>query len=227
GNISSLEKVIAAGEVCSKALAKKYKNYKFYNAYGPTENTVISTQTQVLPSMLTKQSIPIGKPISNVKAYVLDANMKVVPVGIMGELYLSGVGISLGYVNAKELTQKSFIDNPFSDDPSARLYKTGDMVRWMKDGNLEYYGRKDHQVKIRGYRIELGDIEAALLTVDAIQRTVVDVKTNTTGDRFSVGYIISEERIEHSDIVEALRGKLPEYMIPSSYVFLEEFPKTP
>ncbi len=227
GNISSLEKVIAAGEVCSKTLAKKYKNYKFYNAYGPTETTVISAQTQVLPSMLNKQSIPIGKPISNVKAYVLDANMKVVPVGIMGELYLSGAGISLGYINAKELTEKSFINNPFSDDPNARLYKTGDVVRWMKDGNLEYFGRKDHQVKIRGYRIELGEIEAALLTVAKIQRAVVDVKINTTGDRFLVGYIISEGNIEHAEILEALRDKLPEYMIPSSYVFLDDFPKTP
>src|SRR5690606_11222328 len=137
-----------------------------------------------------KTSIPIGRPIANMKAYVLNEYMKVVPVGVAGELYLSGAGLSLGYINATELTEKSFVQNPFSNDSNARLYKTGDIVRWLADGNLEFLGRKDHQVKVRGYRIELGEIEARLHALDTIQQAVVEVKETAAGDKQLVGYLI-------------------------------------
>ncbi len=225
-NNNDLRRVVAGGEACKPSLATKFEAYDFYNEYGPTETTVTATMYKV-GKVQNNASIYIGKPISNMKGYVLDANMKVVPIGVVGELCLSGPALSDGYINRPELTAAVFVDNPFSDGSYAKLYKTGDLVRWLPDGNLEFLGRKDHQVKIRGYRIELGEIEARLQALDAIQQAVVEVKETAAGDEQLVGYLTTNEEMDSSKIISQLKEHLPEYMIPQSYVMLEALPVTP
>ncbi len=224
---NDLRRIVAGGEPCKPSLATKFEGYDFYNKYGPTEATVTATMHKVDKVVQNKASIPIGTPIANMKAYVLNEYMKVVPVGVVGELYLSGAGLSLGYINAPELTEKSFINNPFSNDPNAQLYKTGDLVRWLPDGNLEFLGRIDHQVKVRGYRIELGEIETELQSLETIKQAVVELKETASGDKQLVGYLITDEGTDPSMIKDQLKEHLPEYMIPQSYVKLEAFPMTP
>ncbi|RBW63437.1 non-ribosomal peptide synthetase, partial [Tenacibaculum sp. E3R01] len=155
-SLKYLKRIVVSGESCKPSLAKKYiKDYDFYNEYGPTEATVISVSKKLKLEDLKGSNISIGYPIANTQAYVLDKDLKLLPKGVVGELYIGGVGLSSGYINNVTLTEERFIANPFGE---GRLYKTGDIVRWLPEGDLEYLGRNDHQVKIRGYRIELGEI---------------------------------------------------------------------
>jgi aspartate racemase len=215
--------------------------FEVVNNYGPTENTVVTTSGRVFSDSPGEGSAPpIGRPISNVQVYLLDAHLNPVPIGIPGELCIGGDSLARGYLNSPELTALKFIPNPFSDAPGARLYKTGDVARYLPDGNIEFVGRIDHQVKIRGFRIELGEIEAALKKHPAVEETVVIVREDAPGDKRLVAYIVlvrSSEflpRTPYPGFAPAvfewrrfLLERLPEYMVPSAFVFLDALPLTP
>ena len=198
----------------------------FYNVYGPTECTV---DTTVCHLQMAGDLPVIGRPIANTQIYILDRHLQPVPIGVPGELHIGGAGLARGYLNRSELTAEKFILNPFSDEPGNRLYKTGDLVCYLPDGNIEYLGRIDNQVKIRGFRIELGEIEAVLAQDPAVRETVVIAREDHLGDKRLVAYVIP-----HSDRVPAaselrsfLKEKLPDYMVPSAFVTLDAIPLTP
>lgn len=242
-------KVLCGGEALSPHLAKSLLSIpriELWNMYGPTETTIWSTTQQILPSA---DRILIGQPIANTQIFVTTKNMELVPVGIVGELLIGGAGLARGYLNHPDLTAEKFIPNPFYDNAnpasSARLYKTGDLVRWLPDGNLEYLGRIDHQVKIRGFRIELSEIENTLGAQEAVKDVVVIAKEFAdTDDKRLVAYVVtdvvnsagSKEESESNisdvrDYIETLRKhlsqRLPDYMIPSAFVLLNKLPLTP
>jgi acyl carrier protein len=165
----------------------------------------------------------------NTQIYILDACLTPVPVGVPGELYIGGDGLARGYHNRPELTAEKFVANPFSDDPNDRLYKTGDLVRYLPNGNLEYLGRLDHQVKLRGYRIELGEIESVLNRHQGLQESVVVIREDNPGDKRLVAYAISENENPPpvNELRQTLQEALPDYMVPAAFVFLETLPLTP
>jgi acyl carrier protein len=193
--------------------------------YGPTETTIWSATYSVMNGGGT---IPIGRPIANTQIHIVDRNLNPVPIGVTGELLIGGDGVVRGYLNRDELTRERFIPDPFSSDPRARLYRTGDLARYRQDGNIEFLGRADHQVKIRGYRIELGEIEAVLNDHPAVQEAVVIAREDSPGDPRLVAYLVSAgEPRPAREFREHLQEKLPDYMIPSHFVFLRELPLTP
>ncbi|WP_312573395.1 non-ribosomal peptide synthetase, partial [Clostridium sp.] len=192
------------------------------NGYGPTENTTFSTCFHINKDY--EESIPIGKPIANSTCYVLNKHGRLQPVGVYGELYVGGDGLARGYINNKELTKEKFIANPFIK--GERVYKTGDLVRWLEDGNIEFLGRIDHQVKIRGFRIELGEIESQLLKNERIKEAVVIAKEDGGGNKYICAYIVGTVKFNVKDLREYLLKELPEYMIPSYFVQLETMPLT-
>jgi non-ribosomal peptide synthase protein (TIGR01720 family) len=220
-----------AGESCSPDLAVPWsKSSRFFNAYGPTEGTVCATVFENLAD--SPSTLPIGRPIANIQTYILDHYLQPLPVGIPGELHIGGVGLARGYLNRPDLTAEKFINNPFSDDPDARLYKTGDLARYLPDGNIEYLGRIDNQVKIRGFRIELGEIEAALGQYPSVQENAVIVhESSQTGKRL-IAYLVLHpslqiEQIETKELHDFLKERLPTYMIPAAFFTLEALPLTP
>src|SRR6185295_4782445 len=166
------------------------------------------------------RSIPIGRPIANTEVYVLNENLQPVPIGLPGELYAGGDGLAFGYLNDPEQTSERFIPNPFSNDPRARLYKTGDLVRWRSDGNIEFLGRVDTQVKIRGHRIELGEIETVLSRHGTVRECVVVARPDHSGEKRLVAYYVSNDSAQptNEELREHLRSALPEYMIPAGFV---------
>ncbi|QSQ17129.1 amino acid adenylation domain-containing protein [Myxococcus landrumensis] len=198
---------------------------RLVNAYGPTENTTFSTWHLVPPAPLPVHAVPIGVPLSNSTAFVLDDALQPVPIGVPGELYLGGEGLARGYLHQPGLTAERFIPNPFSS--GGRLYKSGDIVRWLPEGRLEFIGRRDHQVKIRGFRIELGEVEAALMRYPGVEDCVVLVREDVPGDRRLVAWLASPQAPSGADLRERLKGALPEYMIPSAFVCLPALPLTP
>ncbi|MGZ4111142.1 MAG: amino acid adenylation domain-containing protein, partial [Tumebacillaceae bacterium] len=201
---------------------------KVYNLYGPSEDTTYSTYTLV--SRDSEQPVTIGRPITNTQAYLLDHYGQPTPIGVPGELHLGGDGLARGYLNRDELTQEKFIANPFSNDPTARLYKTGDLVRYLPNGELEYMGRIDHQVKVRGFRIELGEIETVLNQHPHIRESVLLAREDANGLKNLVAYLVAEEGVEApsvSDLRAFLGEKLPDYMVPSVFITLEQMPLTP
>ncbi|MEG3918021.1 amino acid adenylation domain-containing protein [Microcoleus sp. T3_A4] len=225
--LPALENIIVAGEPCPPSLATQWaKGRRFFNAYGPTESTVCATVAQCFEGM---DVLPIGRPIDNTQVYILDPHNQPVPIGVPGELHIAGVGLAKGYLNRPELTDEKFIPNPFSNEPGSRLYKTGDLARYLPDGNIEYMSRIDNQVKIRGFRIELGEVEAALLQHPAIRETVVVAIENTTDTQQLVAYFVRQTEVSPTvaDLRHFLKQQLPDYMIPSAFVTLEHFPLTP
>jgi aspartate racemase len=205
---------------------------RWLNAYGPTEAIVTATlyeapQGEDDYSDLT--SVPIGRPLSNRQIYILDRSLQPVPIGVPGELHIGGVGLARGYLDRPELTKEKFIANPFSADPTSRLYKTGDLARYLPDGNIEFLGRIDDQVKIRGFRIELGEIESVLGQYGAIRQAVVLAREDHPGDKRLVAYAVASpgSNPSASELRSYLQQKLPEYMIPSAYLVLDELPLTP
>lgn len=198
------------------------------NNYGPTENTVVATSGRVLPSSHPKALPSIGRPIANAQVYVLDERLQQVPIGETGELYIAGASLARGYLHRPELTAERFIHNPFSSDPAARLYKSGDLVHFLPDGQLAFQGRADEQIKIRGYRIEPDEIIAVLNEHPAVQTSLVVAREDSPGDRRLVAYVVREPATELivSSLREVLGARLPEYMIPSTFVALEELPMT-
>jgi amino acid adenylation domain-containing protein len=226
----ALRVLLTGGEELPAELARRWagRDLTFVNAYGPTETTVIATY-QVLDA-----ASPVPPPIGrasrpNYQVYVLDAHLNPVPAGVIGELHVGGAGVARGYLNQPGLTRERFIPDPFSDDPSARLYKTGDLGRRRPDGAITFAGRTDNQVKIRGLRIELGEIEAALLAHPGVAQAVAAVMTGPAGDRQLAAYLrpASDHPEPRPDqLRHHLAGRLPGYMIPACLVVLEEFPLT-
>jgi amino acid adenylation domain-containing protein len=212
-----------------RRIPKRVLPFRLANNYGPTENTVVTTWSTVATPMTNDTPPSIGKPIANTKIYILDANLHPVPVGVPGELYIGGIGLARGYLRRPDLTAEKFIPHPFSHEPGARLYKTGDLARYLPDGNIEFLGRTDDQVKIRGFRIELGEIEAILGQHPAVMETVVMAREESPGDKRLVAYVVPRQ--EGASTISELRSfakeKLPEYMVPSTFVFLDRLPLTP
>ncbi|MBV8634310.1 MAG: amino acid adenylation domain-containing protein, partial [Burkholderiaceae bacterium] len=213
---------------------------RLLNGYGPTETTTFATTydiTEVIPG----RGIPIGRPIGNTRIYILDTHHQPVPIGVAGELYIGGAGVAIGYLNRPDLTRERFLPDPFVAQAGARMYKTGDLGRYLPDGNIEYIGRNDQQVKIRGFRIELGEIEAALCTHEAVKAAVVVVKSGANGDKQLVAYAAVGEQLsgqasdeqdtpQREGLAEALRHhvgrNLPDYMVPAHVMVLDRLPLT-
>ncbi len=221
--------LLPGGEAIDEITWKTLRESKLtdtYNMYGPTECAVDSTICRVK----TADDRPvIGRPINNAQLYVLDENFNPTPIGVHGELFIGGDGLARGYLNRADLTAEKFIPDPFSNQPGARLYRTGDLVRYLADGNVEFIRRIDHQVKVRGFRIELGEIEANLDQHPALKESVVIVREDEPGNKRLVAYIIpkNEEAPNISELRAHLKDKLPEYMVPAAFVYLEKMPLTP
>jgi amino acid adenylation domain-containing protein len=228
-NLPALQSIIVAGESASGDLVNHWaKGQRFFNAYGPTESTVCASLLECTTE-INFQRLPIGFPIANTQIYLLDSDLQLVPIGVPGELHISSVGLARGYLNRPELTAEKFIPNPFSSTPGARLYKTGDLVRYLPNGNIEFLGRIDHQVKIRGFRVELGEIETVLNKHPAVRKTVVVARQDVPDRKYLAAYIVpsDSEAISRSDLRGFLKEKLPDYMIPGVFVMLDALPLTP
>lgn len=223
--LPSLKTLIVGGEPANPKDVKFYgKNKHYFNAYGPTEVSVCASYYLVDASKNDGDHLPIGKPIPNTAIYILDTYLNPVPIGIQGEICVSGPGVARGYLNRPDLTDEKFIPNPFK--PGERIYKTGDIGRWLPDGNIEFLGRVDHQVKIRGFRIEIREIETALLSLPEIENAVV-IEQENRGDKQLVAFLTSPDRktaISVKNLKIALSEQLPDYMIPVTFQFLEKFP---
>jgi acyl-CoA synthetase (AMP-forming)/AMP-acid ligase II/acyl carrier protein len=201
--------------------------FPLVNHYGPTEGTVVATCAVVDIESQGGKTPPIGKPIANTQAYVLDSHLQPVPIGIPGELLVGGDGLARGYLHRPELTAEKFIANPFSRRAGARLYKTGDLVRYSPAGSIEFLGRNDDQVKIRGFRIELGEIESVLATHPAVRAAVVVTREDRSAEKYLVAYVTTHVlAVTVTELREHLKKRMPDYMIPSAFVILEQFPLT-
>jgi amino acid adenylation domain-containing protein/non-ribosomal peptide synthase protein (TIGR01720 family) len=209
------------------ALCDQIPEVSIINEYGPTETVVGCCTYTATRASLHNRSVPIGRPIANTRLYVLDRYFEPVPTGVPGELYIGGAGLARGYFERQDLTAEYFVPDPFSGLNGERLYRTGDQVRHLPDGNLEYLGRLDHQVKIRGFRIELGEVEAALNSYSGIESTLADVREDVPGDKRLVAYLVTKVPINHADLRRHLKERLPEYMIPSAFVSIDELPIAP
>ena len=225
---ASVVTVNLAGEALPDALVEQIyattSARKVYNLYGPTE-TSYSTFTLVPRGC----SVTIGKPLANTQCYVLDKRLNPVPIGVPGDLYIAGDGEARGYYGRPELTHERFVPNPFSPASGARMYRTGDVCRWLPDGNIQYQGRSDFQVKVRGYRIELGEIEATLDKHSGLRQSIVTVREDEPGQQRLVAYVVPRDgaEIDPSSLQAHVRQSLPEFMVPSAVVILQELPLTP
>ena len=224
--LPDLQSLIVAGESSSADLLKKWcQNRHVFNAYGPTESTVCTTIALIKDP---QQKPPIGKPLGNFQVYILDPCLNPVPIGINGELYIGGEGLAKGYLGQPELTNSKFISNPFNDDPASRLYKTGDIVRYLADGNIDFMGRIDHQIKIRGFRIELGEIETVLSQHPQVQEGIVIAREDELGVKRLSAYVIPvTQQLTRQELRQFLQDKLPNYMVPAFLMLLDSFPLTP
>ena len=225
--VTGSEKV--SGEKLNRWLELVPDRVRWLNAYGPTEATITSTIFDPQKSSTPiGAAVSIGRPIDNLQVYLLDEQMQPVPIGVGGELHLGGVGLARGYLNRDDLTAGKFVQSPFSTSTADRLYKTGDLARYLPDGNIEFLGRADHQVKIRGFRIELGEIEAVLEAQDGITECVVDVRQDGGGNGRLVGYIVTNEQAIDEELVRLnLKEQLPDYMVPTDYMHMDSLPLTP
>jgi len=203
--------------------------FPLINNYGPTEATVVATSGLVPPDLLGDGPPSIGRPIANTQIYILDEHLHQVPAGVTGELYIGGAGVAKGYLNRPELTAERFIPDPFSDEPDAQLYKTGDLAQYLADDQIAFIGRSDHQIKIRGYRIEPGEIEYVLNKNPSIQKSVVVAREDISGDKRLIAYIVLAPgaHATASALRDSLKKHLLDYMIPAAFVVLEAFPLTP
>jgi amino acid adenylation domain len=230
--ITSLRQVMSSGEALPLQLTKRFfaklSNTRLHNLYGPTEASIDVTHWECRPGS-TRNIVPIGFPIANTQTYILDENLGPLPVGEVGELHIGGVGLARGYWNRAQLTSERFVPDPFSTQDGARLYKTGDLARYLPDGSIEYLGRTDFQVKLRGFRIELGEIEAALLKHGDILQAVVVASDDALEDKLLVAYVVpkSERRPSTTELRQCLLAELPDYMVPGRFIFLREMPLLP
>ena len=229
----SLRVINSGGDVLPPGSLKVRESWsspglRFVNTYGPTEATITATMYDI-PEGLTGPYVSIGRPLPHRTVYVLDKEMQPTPIGVPGELHIGGACLARGYLNRPELTAEKFISDPFSSRPGARLYKTGDLVRYRPDGNLEFLGRLDHQVKIRGFRIELGEIEEVLRSHSNVTEAVVIRREDLPGLEQLVAYVVGKKAAEgmQKELRVFMLKSLPEYMIPSVFVFLDKIPLTP
>jgi acyl-coenzyme A synthetase/AMP-(fatty) acid ligase/acyl carrier protein len=227
----SLRQVICSGEALPLELQNRFftrLDARLHNLYGPTEAAVDVTYWECRRET-ELQTVPIGRPVANTQMYILDSNMQPVPAGVAGELYIGGIQVGRGYLNRPELTAERFIPDPFSKDPEARLYRTGDATRYLPDGSIEYLGRLDFQIKIRGNRIELGEIEALLGQHPAVREAVVTAREDDPGDKRLVAYITLNQdiKITTGELRDYVKEKLPDFMVPSYFVVMDKLPLTP
>ncbi|VBB05119.1 phosphopantetheine attachment site [Lucifera butyrica] len=226
----SLKRVFASGEALNPEHANQFnrlfadRGVKLINLYGPTEATVDVSYFDCSTGG-SLETVPIGKPVDNIKLYIVNKNNKLQPVGVAGELCIAGDGLARGYLNKPELTAEKFTANPFV--PGARMYRTGDLARWLPDGNIEFLGRIDHQVKIRGFRIELGEIETELVKQPFVKEAVVVAKTGKDGDKYLCAYYVAERELTVPELRDHLAANLPDYMIPAYFVPLAAMPLSP
>ncbi|MEN9519381.1 MAG: NcpA, partial [Cyanobacteriota bacterium] len=230
------QRLVLGGESSSWELIEQVRQLapecKIINHYGPTEATVgvLTNEVERVPDTRQSSTVPIGRPLANTQIYILDSNKQPVPIGVPGELHIGGDGLARGYLNRPELTAEKFIPNPFSDDSQARVYKTGDKARYLSDGNIEYLGRLDNQVKIRGFRIEMGEVEAVLSQYPNVKQTkVIAREDNTPGEQRLVAYLVVnvEQNPSTRELRQFLKPKLPDYMMPAAFVYLDTLPLTP
>jgi acyl-coenzyme A synthetase/AMP-(fatty) acid ligase/acyl carrier protein len=232
GAFSGLRDLLFGGEAadpeCVRRVLAASRSCRLLNVYGPTENTTFSTWEHVREVSMEAKTVPIGRPIANTEAYVLDPWLEPVPPHTIGELYLGGAGLALSYWNRSMLTAARFVPNPYGP-AGARMYRTGDLVRWNAEGKLEFVGRTDEQVKIRGFRIEPGEIEAALRAEPGIVQAAVIAGENHAGNKELTAYVVPVNGINPNEerLCASLRNKLPDFMIPAAFVFLEHLPLTP
>jgi amino acid adenylation domain-containing protein len=221
-----LRTLVTAGESCPSEVAARWsRRCRLVNAYGPTEATVCATYAEMRADRSARN---IGKPLPNKRAYVLGKRLEPVPVGVAGELYLGGAGVARGYLGRPDLTAERFVPDPYGSQPGARLYKTGDLARWLPDGTLEFLGRADEQIKIRGFRVEPGEVESALLKEGGFAQAIVVKREDRAGDARLVAYVAPPKPPEEIERVRAkLREQLPEHMVPSAVVALEALPLGP
>lgn len=230
----SLRLIIVGGEKANSGALISWRRLvgprvRWVNTYGPTETSVIVTSYEPKASDEIPAVLPIGRPIANTKIYILNRSLQPLPVGIAGDLYVSGPGLARGYLNRPEITAEKFVADPFSNEPAARMYKTGDLARYLPNGEIEFAGRIDDQVKIRGYRVELEEIEAVLGSHPGAHEVVVIARENSSGEKSLVAYLVpSRDQVPTaSELRSYLKKKLPAYMVPAAVVLLESMPKTP
>lgn len=231
-DLKQVRQLLAGGDVLSVPHIQKFlrecQDCRLINGYGPTENTTFTCCYPITAHSHIESSVPIGRPIANTQIYVLDSHLQLVPVGVPGELYIGGDGLARHYYNRPDLTASKFLPNPYSKISGSYIYKTGDLVRYLEDGNLDFLGRIDQQVKIRGFRIELGEIEAVISQHPAVRQALVNVQEETNGDKRLVVYFVPEPESTAtvSNLHCFLQNKLPEYMLPSAFVPLQTLPLT-
>jgi amino acid adenylation domain-containing protein len=228
---ASLKRVICSGEALPFDLQQRLFSLlpaELHNLYGPTEAAVDVTYWACQRNSRLR-TVPIGRPIANTQIHILDRHLQPMPIGVAGELHIGGIGLARGYHNRPDLTAEKFIPDPFRKEPGARLYKTGDLARFLPDGTIEYLGRLDNQVKIRGFRIELGEIESVLTGLPGVREAVVVAREDVPGDKRLVAYLTAQagEPPKVSELRSLLQAKLPEYMVPSAFVTLDRFALTP
>lgn len=230
----TLRLIIVGGEKANSGALISWRRLagprvRWVNTYGPTETSVIVTSYEPKSTDEIPAVLPIGRPIANTKIYILNKSLQPLPIGIAGDLYVSGPGLARGYLNRPEITAEKFVADPFNDQPGARMYKTGDLARYLPNGEIEFAGRTDDQVKIRGYRIELEEIEAVLGSHPGAHEVVVIARENSSGEKSLVAYLVpSREQVPTaSELRSYLKKKLPAYMVPAAVVLLESMPKTP
>jgi len=230
----SLRLLVVGGEKAQLPVLEAWRKFagsrvRWINTYGPTETSVIATAHEPLHSEPLPDTLPIGRPIDNAKVYLLDGNLQPVPVGVSGEIHIGGAGLARGYLNRPRETAAKFTPDPFGAEPQARLYKTGDMARYRPNGEIEFIGRRDSQTKIRGFRVEPGEIDNVLGAHPSIREAVVIVQGEELGDKRLVAYMVLAAglRVSDAELRSWLKERLPDYMIPSAFVFLAELPLTP
>jgi amino acid adenylation domain-containing protein len=227
-------KALCGGEALTTELSAQLVRRvgALWNLYGPTETTIWSSARQIVEADQSAPAEPVGGPIANTQIYLLNGCREPVPIGVAGEIYIGGAGVARGYRNRQDLTAERFVVDPFSSEPQARMYKTGDLGRWRADGTIEYLGRNDYQVKIRGFRIELGEIEAQLARHEHIKEAAVVAREDAPGGKRLVAYIVPRESHDGASDLGAedlrihLRASLPDYMVPSAFVILDRMPLT-
>lgn len=227
--LASLKYIFLAGEALLPALIKNFNIFKtaiqLENLYGPTEGTVYASRYSLADWQDTGSSIPIGQPMPNVTLYILNKDNHLQPLGVSGELCIGGAGVARGYVNRPQLTCERFISLPFLSERT--IYKTGDIARWLPNGQIEFLGRIDHQVKIRGFRIELGEIENRLRTYPGIKDVVVIANKRQNQEYYLIAYLVAPHDISQKQVRLYLQAYLPDYMIPAYFVTLDQLPLTP